>query len=150
FNVPIDASTAEFLVAPDRFVEAIIAPDITADAFEILTTRPKWKANVRLLSFERMDLWQGQLELRQISGGFLCQTADDLPDNESEWKVVTHQQPSDSQRSDLSFAWAVCRHVKSNAIVLAKDQMVVGVGAGQMSRVDAVEIAVKKAGDRAR
>ena len=77
----------------------------------------------------------------------LCQTADDLPDDETEWKVVTDAQPTDAQHADLRFAWAVCRHVKSNAIVLAKDQALVGVGAGQMSRVDSVEIAIQKAGD---
>ena len=79
----------------------------------------------------------------------LCQTADDLPDDESTWKVVTDTQPTDAQLADLRFAWAVCRHVKSNAIVLAKDRTLVGVGAGQMSRVDSVEIAIKKAGERA-
>jgi phosphoribosylaminoimidazolecarboxamide formyltransferase/IMP cyclohydrolase len=80
----------------------------------------------------------------------LCQTADDLPDDESQWKVVTEAHPTEAQARDLRFAWAVCRHVKSNAIVLVKDQALVGVGAGQMSRVDSVEIAIKKAGDRAR
>ena len=80
----------------------------------------------------------------------LCQTADDLPDDEAQWKVVTDAQPTDAQQADLRFAWAVCRHVKSNAIVLAKEQALVGVGAGQMSRVDSVEIAISKAGERAR
>jgi phosphoribosylaminoimidazolecarboxamide formyltransferase / IMP cyclohydrolase len=150
FNVPVDAAAAEFLAGPDRFVEAIIAPDFTREAFELLTTKPKWKANVRLLRAGEIAPGQGGRELRQISGGMLCQTADDLPDDEAEWKVVTKPKPSDSQLADLRFAWAVCRHVKSNAIVLAKDQALVGVGAGQMSRVDSVEIAVRKAGDRAR
>ena len=89
------------------------------------------------------------MELRQISGGMLCQSADDLPDDESSWQVVTTARPTEAQMVDLRFAWAVCRHVKSNAIVLAKDRMVVGVGAGQMSRVDSVEIAINKAGERA-
>jgi phosphoribosylaminoimidazolecarboxamide formyltransferase/IMP cyclohydrolase len=93
---------------------------------------------------------RGNYELRQISGGMLCQTADDLPDDESEWKVVTDAQPTAAQLDDLRFAWAVCRHVKSNAIALAKEKALVGVGAGQMSRVDAVEIAIKKAGERSR
>ena len=77
----------------------------------------------------------------------LCQTADDQPDDESTWQVVTAKQPTDAQLADLKFAWALCRHVKSNAIVLAKDQMLLGVGAGQMSRVDSVEISITKAGD---
>ncbi len=150
FNAPVDAATAEFLAEPDRFVEAIVAPDFTPEAFNILTTKPKWKANVRLLKVGPPSADGGQLEFRQISGGMLCQAADDLPDDETAWKTVTEKQPNANQQSDLRFAWTVCRHVKSNAIVLAKDGMVMGVGAGQMSRVDAVEIALKKAGDRAR
>jgi phosphoribosylaminoimidazolecarboxamide formyltransferase/IMP cyclohydrolase len=150
FNVPVDAAAAEFLAEPDRFVEAIIAPDFTSEAFDILTTKPKWKANVRLLKVGDSEPPRGGLELRQISGGMLCQTADDLRDNDADWSVVTETTPTDNQQADLRFAWAVCRHVKSNAIVLANDQAVVGVGAGQMSRVDAVEIAIKKAGDRSR
>jgi phosphoribosylaminoimidazolecarboxamide formyltransferase/IMP cyclohydrolase len=150
FNVPVDAAAAEFLAKPDRFVEAIVAPDFTPDALEILTTRPKWKANVRLLKVGAMNAGLGGHEVRQISGGVLCQTADDLPDDEAEWKIVTASQPTENQLRDLRFAWAVCRHVKSNAIVLAKEQSLVGVGAGQMSRVDAVEIAIKKADERSR
>ncbi|HEX2476947.1 MAG TPA: bifunctional phosphoribosylaminoimidazolecarboxamide formyltransferase/IMP cyclohydrolase [Lacipirellulaceae bacterium] len=150
FNVPIDAAAAEFLAEPERFVEAIVAPDFTPEAFEILTTKPKWKANVRLLKVRQIEPGRGDREFRQISGGMLCQAADDLPDDEAEWKVVTNAQPSDAQRADLRFAWAVCRHVKSNAIVLARDQALVGVGAGQMSRVDSVEIAIRKAAERAR
>jgi phosphoribosylaminoimidazolecarboxamide formyltransferase/IMP cyclohydrolase len=150
FNVPIDTATAEYLAEPDRFVEAIVAPDFTAEAFTILTTRPKWKANVRLLKVGCIEPGRGGLELRQISGGMLCQTVDDLPDDESQWKVVTNAQPTEPQLADLRFAWAVCRHVKSNAIVLVKDRATVGVGAGQMSRVDAVELAIRKAGERPR
>ena len=78
----------------------------------------------------------------------LVQTADSLPDPEHEWKVVTAAQPTDAQLADLKFGWSVVRHVKSNAIVIAKDQMLLGAGAGQMSRVDSVGIAVQKAGDR--
>jgi phosphoribosylaminoimidazolecarboxamide formyltransferase/IMP cyclohydrolase len=150
FNVPVDRAAAEYLAEPERFVEAIIAPDYAADAFEILTTKPKWKANVRLLKVGPIERERGRRELRQISGGMLWQKADDLPDDETEWKVVTRTRPTEAQQADLRFAWEVCRHVKSNAIVLVKDLAVVGVGAGQMSRVDAVEIALHKAGDRAR
>ena len=149
FNVPVDSEAAEFLCESDRFIEAIVAPDFSPKAFEILTTKPKWKANVRLLKLGEFTPQHVEREFRQISGGMLCQTADDLPDDESEWTVMVAQ-PSESQYADLRFAWAVSRHVKSNAIVLAKDLAVVGVGAGQMSRVDAVEIALKKAGDRSR
>jgi phosphoribosylaminoimidazolecarboxamide formyltransferase/IMP cyclohydrolase len=150
FNVPVDAAAAEFLAEPGRFVEAIIAPEFSQEAIEVLTTKPKWKANVRLLAVGAIEAGQGGMELRQISGGMLCQSADDVADDESSWQVVTVAQPTESQMIDLRFAWAVCGHVKSNAIVLAKGRAVIGVGAGQMSRVDSVEIALHKAGERAR
>jgi phosphoribosylaminoimidazolecarboxamide formyltransferase/IMP cyclohydrolase len=148
-NVPVDAAMAEFLAEPGKFVEAIVAPDYTAEAIEILTTKPKWKDNVRLLRVGAIEFGRGGNEWRQIDGGMLCQTADDLPDEPEQWQVVTQAHPSETLRRDLEFAWAACRHVKSNAIVLAKDGALVGVGAGQMSRVDSVEIALKKAGPRA-
>ena len=149
FNVEVDAAAAEFLAEPGRFVEAIIAPSFSSEAIEVLTTKPKWKANVRLLAVGAIEPGRGGMELRQISGGMLCQSADDLADDESSWHVVTVARPTEAQMVDLRFAWAVCGHVKSNAIVLAKDRTVVGVGAGQMSRVDSVEIALHKAGERA-
>jgi phosphoribosylaminoimidazolecarboxamide formyltransferase/IMP cyclohydrolase len=149
-NVPVDAAMAEFLAEPGKFVEAIVAPDFTPEATEILTTKPKWRDNVRLLKTGSIDSAGGAPEWRQIDGGMLCQTADNLPDAPAEWKVVTEPQPNEALRRDLEFAWAVCRHVKSNAIVLVREGALVGVGAGQMSRVDSVEIALKKAGDRAR
>jgi phosphoribosylaminoimidazolecarboxamide formyltransferase/IMP cyclohydrolase len=150
FNVSVDVAAAEYLAESERFVEAIIAPGYAPDAFEILTTKPKWKANVRLLKVDPLAGEGGGYELRQISGGMLCQAADDRPDDEAQWKVVSDARPTADQDNDLRFAWAVCRHVKSNAIVLVRELAVVGVGAGQMSRVDAVEIAIKKAGERAR
>jgi phosphoribosylaminoimidazolecarboxamide formyltransferase/IMP cyclohydrolase len=149
-NVPVDAPMAQFLAEPGKFVEAIVAPDYTPEAIEILTTKPKWKDNVRLLRVGAIEPGRGGNEWRQIDGGMLCQTADDLPDEPHQWQVVTNAQPSAMLRRDLEFAWAACRHVKSNAIVLAKEGALVGVGAGQMSRVDSVEIALKKAGQRAR
>ena len=147
-NVPVDANMAEFLAEPGRFVEAIVAPDFTKEALEILTTKPKWKANVRLLRVGQIEPGQAQAQFRQIDGGMLCQSADDLEDDTAAWQVITEAKPDASVQSDLEFAWSVCRHVKSNAIVLAKSGLLVGVGAGQMSRVDSVEIAIRKAGDR--
>ncbi len=148
-NVPVDAAMAEYLAQPGKFVEAIVAPDFSPEALEILTTKPKWKANVRLLRVGQIEPGRARPQFRQIDGGMLCQAADDLDDDDKQWNVVTESQPSDVLRDDLAFAWTVCRHVKSNAIVLVKDGLLVGVGAGQMSRVDAVEIAIRKAGDRA-
>jgi phosphoribosylaminoimidazolecarboxamide formyltransferase / IMP cyclohydrolase len=149
-NVPVDGAMAEFLAEPGKFVEAIVAPVFTPDAVEILTTKPKWRDNVRLLAVGAIEPGSGATQWRQIDGGMLRQDADDLPDDPSEWNVVTETRPSPAMQFDLELAWAVCRHVKSNAIVLASGGAVVGVGAGQMSRVDAVEIALRKAGDRAR
>jgi len=149
-NGEVDAATAEVLCEPGLFVEAVVAPDFSPQAFELLTTRPKWKNNVRLLKVGRLDQPEGGCSLRFIEGGALVQEADDRPDDEAAWKVVTEARPAGRQLVDLRFAWALVRPVKSNAIVAAKDRMILGVGAGQMSRVDSVEIALKKAGDRAR
>ena len=164
FNRPVDAASAEVLVEPSRFVEAIVAPSFDDAALEILTTRPKWKKNVRLLALESPTVGQpsrlsmdkrdayptADLEFRAIDGGFLAQEPDTQPDPESEWKVVTQAGVDPGLLAELRFAWAVVRHVKSNAIVLCGAQSLLGVGAGQMSRVDSVEIAIKKAGDRSR
>ncbi len=150
FNCPVDAAAAEVLAEPGRFVEAIVAPDFEPQALEILTTRPKWKANVRLMKVGPLDEAQAHWQLRQIEGGVLVQEADTRCDPEAEWRVVTAAEPHDGLRRDLRFAWTLVRHVKSNAIVIAKDRTLLGAGAGQMSRVDSVEIAIKKAGERGR
>jgi len=149
FNRAVDAASAEVLAEPGRFVEAIVAPDFEPAALEILTTKPKWKVNVRLMKVGPLDQAPPSLQIRQIEGGLLVQQADSEADPQSEWKVVTRAEPRPEQLSDLKFAWAVVRHVKSNAIVLAASGALVGVGAGQMSRVDSTEIAIKKAGERA-
>jgi phosphoribosylaminoimidazolecarboxamide formyltransferase/IMP cyclohydrolase len=149
FNRPVDAAAAEVLVEPGRFVEAIVAPSFEPAALEILTTRPKWKDNVRLMELGALEKSAASLEYRAIDGGFLVQDADLLPDDASQWKVATEKQPSDALLAELRFAWEMVRHVKSNAIVLCRQQSLVGVGAGQMSRVDSVEIAIRKAGERA-
>jgi phosphoribosylaminoimidazolecarboxamide formyltransferase / IMP cyclohydrolase len=132
------------------FIEAIVAPAFDAEAVKILTTKPKWKANVRLMQTGPLAELTNSLAFRQIEGGMLVQQADNQPDPESEWKVVTEKQPAESLLADLRFGWNVVRHVKSNAIVLAKEGSLLGCGAGQMSRVDSVEIAIAKAGERAK
>lgn len=147
-NRVVDAATAEVLAAPGLFVEAIVAPDFAPEALEILTTRPKWKTNVRLLKVGEFTGQQGRWAFRCLEGGALMQEADVLADPENEWKVATTAVPTAAQMADLRFGWALVRHVKSNAIVVAKNRMLLGAGAGQMSRVDSVEIAIKKAQDR--
>jgi phosphoribosylaminoimidazolecarboxamide formyltransferase/IMP cyclohydrolase len=86
-------------------------------------------------------------EFRRVAGGLLAQDRDDQADPQENWKVVTDRQPTDEELRDLKFGWQVCRHVKSNAILYAKDGMAVGVGAGQMSRLDSAEIAARKSGE---
>ncbi len=147
-NRPVDAETAEVLARPGLFVEAIVAPDFTPEALEILTTKPKWKSNVRLMKVGNLDEAPERWAFRCIEGGVLMQEADVQADPEAEWKVATKAQPAAAQMADLRFAWDIVRYVKSNAIAVCKDRMLLGAGAGQMSRVDSVEIAIKKAGDR--
>ncbi|NUQ65661.1 MAG: bifunctional phosphoribosylaminoimidazolecarboxamide formyltransferase/IMP cyclohydrolase [Pirellulales bacterium] len=147
-NRTVDGATAEVLTEPGLFVEAIVAPDFDDEALEILTTRPKWKANVRLMKVGNLQQPPERWQFRWIEGGALMQEADVQPDREDQWQVVTGARPADAVMDDLRFAWAIVRHVKSNAIAICKDGMLLGAGAGQMSRVDSVEIAIQKAGQR--
>jgi phosphoribosylaminoimidazolecarboxamide formyltransferase / IMP cyclohydrolase len=124
------------------FTEILVAPGFTEEAREVLSARP----NVRVLVAG--TLVQPLLSAKQVTGGILLQDTDTLEDD-SGYRVVTEEHPSLQQMGDLLFAWRVARVVKSNAIVLARDGATVGVGAGQMSRVDSSEIAVKKAGEKA-
>ncbi|QDT91912.1 bifunctional phosphoribosylaminoimidazolecarboxamide formyltransferase/IMP cyclohydrolase [Gimesia algae] len=149
FNRPLDKATAEKLCEPNRFIEAIIAPDYDPEAFELLITKPKWKKNVRLMKCPMMDApVVASLDYRRVSGGLLVQEKDELRDDPNDWKVVTSREPDSREMNDLAFGWIVCKHVKSNAIVLAKDEMLLGAGAGQMSRLDSSYIAAYKAGER--
>jgi phosphoribosylaminoimidazolecarboxamide formyltransferase/IMP cyclohydrolase len=150
FNQPVDAATAEFLATEGLFIEAMVAPRFEPHAVEILTTRPKWKTNVRLLEVGSLDEPPSAMHYRHIEGGMLVQESDCQPDDPTQWSVVTQARPDQGQMAELQFAWAIVRHVKSNAIVLCRDQALCGVGAGQMSRIDSVHIALGKAGPRAR
>jgi phosphoribosylaminoimidazolecarboxamide formyltransferase/IMP cyclohydrolase len=150
FNRELDEATATLITEPNRFVEAIIAPGYSDAALKLLTTRPKWGKNVRILSAGRLEGGSSPFDYRRVDGGLLVQVRDAGGDDFADAKIVTQRAPTDTERDDLIFAWRVCKHVKSNAIVLAKDRMIVGVGAGQMSRIDSTEIAIKKAGERVR
>jgi phosphoribosylaminoimidazolecarboxamide formyltransferase/IMP cyclohydrolase len=125
------------------FTEILVAPGFTEEAREVLSAKP----NLRVLVAG--PLVQPLLSAKQVTGGILLQDTDTLEDD-SGYRVVTEEHPSLQQMGDLLFAWRVARVVKSNAIVLARDGATVGVGAGQMSRVDSSEIAVKKAGEKAK
>jgi len=150
-NRRVDAPTAEELAHPDRFVEVVIAPAFDDEAVRILTTKPKWGKNVRLLAAgELAPRDRSEFDFRAITGGFLRQDRDlGLAELDS-LKTVTARAPSPEELTGLRFAWVVAKHVKSNAIVIAKGRTTVGVGAGQMSRVDAAFCAARKAGDRAK
>ncbi len=148
-NVPVHAALADAIAQPDRFLELVVAPSFDDDALDILTTRFKWGKNVRLLACGDLSgsADTSDLAVRKVTGGYLVQQRD-LGYDDEERQVVTARAPSTAEHSDLEFAWRVCKHVKSNAIVLVKDGTLVGVGAGQMSRVDSVFMSAHKAGER--
>jgi phosphoribosylaminoimidazolecarboxamide formyltransferase/IMP cyclohydrolase len=153
FNREVDEPTAVVLTEPNRFVECIIAPGFSDAAFQVITTRPSWKKSVRLLRTGPLgatEIPARSLDFRRVDGGLLVQNRDLSGDDFVGLKLATNRSPTDKELADLRFAWQVCKHVKSNAIVLAKDGMIVGVGAGQMSRVDSVHMAVRKAGERSK
>ena len=140
FNHIVDALTAEEVAK--LFVECIVAPGFADRAQEIFAA----KKNLRLLQLPHGGLEHDkELQLKRILGGMLIQQPDLGSIAGKELKVVTKREPSAAELADLNFAWKVCKHVKSNAIVFAKDRATIGVGAGQMSRVDSVKIAVMKA-----
>lgn len=148
FNRTVDLETAALLCEPGLFIEAIVAPDFEASAVGLLTTKPRWRENVRLMQVGRIDGPSSKFSRRFISGGMLVQDADRLISSPLQWQTATEMDVDDEIWDDISFGWEMVRHVKSNAIVIVKDTSLIGVGAGQMSRVDSVEIAIKKAGDR--
>jgi len=154
-NRPMDADTAREI--NHLFYEAIIAPEFTPEALHIL----RQKKNIRLLATHSQVDPNGlngihnthggkHLEVRSVSGGLLLQTSDTWGEQETTYRVVTEREPTLEEVTDLMFAWKVVKHVKSNAIVLAHKLAVLGVGAGQMNRLASVQLALEKAGERAR
>jgi phosphoribosylaminoimidazolecarboxamide formyltransferase / IMP cyclohydrolase len=142
FNRPIDAVTAEELTK--TFLECVVAPGCDAAAQEILQK----KGNVRVLVLP--DLLGGaDYLIKDIAGGFLVQAADKGTALPADWQIVTTKQPSNAELAELQFAWNICKHVKSNAIVVAKNRTTIGVGAGQMNRVGSAKIALEQAGGSA-
>jgi len=138
FNREIDAATAEAVIK--QFVEVVIAPAVSAEARQIFAA----KTNVRVLTVALGD-GLNALEYKRVGGGLLLQTPDALNVTASQFKIVSKKQPSPQQLQDLLFAWRVAKFVKSNAIVFCGNGMTLGVGAGQMSRVDSTRIAAIKA-----
>jgi phosphoribosylaminoimidazolecarboxamide formyltransferase / IMP cyclohydrolase len=139
-NRPIDLPFAEKLV--EQFVEVLFAPGYDEAALELLTERKK---NMRILEDnERRVPLAGERDVKQVLGGLLVQDKDSDITDRSEMEVVTKREPTEAEWGEMLFAWKVCKHVKSNAIVLSKDLATAGIGAGQMSRVDSVRLAVEK------
>jgi phosphoribosylaminoimidazolecarboxamide formyltransferase/IMP cyclohydrolase len=152
-NRTIDEATAEEI--SHLFYEAIIAPEFSPEALAIL----RRKKNLRLLAthcpiepktISTQLLLSGRPQVRSVSGGLLLQSADMIGEHDMEYRVVTEREPTLAEVTDLMFAWKAVLHVKSNAIALAHKLMLVGVGAGQMNRVTSVQLAVEKAGTRAK
>ena len=138
FNSPVDEAAARAVI--EIFTEVIVAPDYDAAALEVL----KQKKNLRVLRCWPRPAAQ-TVEFKHISGGMLVQTSDRHKLQREDLKVVTRRVPSEKEIEDLLFSWIVCKHTKSNAIVYARDKQTVGVGAGQMSRVDSVKIGAMRA-----
>jgi phosphoribosylaminoimidazolecarboxamide formyltransferase / IMP cyclohydrolase len=139
-NRAVDRQLAERL--HQHFIEVLIAPSYDEDALEVL----KQKEAVRLLeSSEQRSYEPRERDVKRVRGGLLVQDPDRIEEGRESMQVVTKARPKDTQWEDLWFAFKVCRHVRSNAIVIAKDGATLGIGAGQMSRVDSVRIAIDKA-----
>jgi phosphoribosylaminoimidazolecarboxamide formyltransferase/IMP cyclohydrolase len=138
FNQTVDAEVAASV--NEIFTEVVVAPDFAADALEIFQK----KKNLRVLRVQKAEN-SASLEYKQISGGFLVQDRDLLRISAQDLKIVSEKQPTEAEIRALLFAWKVCKHVKSNAIVFARENKTIGVGAGQMNRVDSVRIAAVRA-----
>jgi len=140
FNRKVDEVTAAQL--HQQFIEVLIAPDYDDGALAIL----QQKQNIRILEDQERRLPAlGEPEIRQVTGGLLIQDRDNSRDDRESMEVVTGRRPTEQEWADLLFAWRISRHVKSNAIVLARGLATLGIGAGQMSRVDSVRLSVEKA-----
>ena len=144
-NGPVDGATAGHLTS--LFLECVVAPSFDAEARELLSA----KANLRLLELapEAIERASRQ-QLRSVLGGLLVQDLDDQPVDETAWQVVSKRQPSPEELADLAFCWRLVRHVRSNAITVARGGQSLGIGAGQMNRVGSAKIALETAGEKAR
>ncbi len=141
-NRPVDGAVAERIA--EVFTEVVIAPGYAPEALDVL----RGKKNLRILDVDDVVTPDRVRTLRSIDGMLLVQDGDVGAEPFDEWRVVSKEHPSDELLAELRFAWMAAKHVKSNAIVLTKDQAIVGAGAGQMSRVDSVRLAVEKSGGR--
>ena len=143
FNRPVTADTVRAMRGV--LFDIIVAPDYEEAALDTLRRRSR----TRVLKVAPEIGPDARLDLRQVTGGALIQTPDDITEDPADWQVVTDRVPTDDQLRDLAFAWRACKHIKSNTIVLAKDSALVGMGAGQPNRVTSVHLALRIAEDKA-
>jgi phosphoribosylaminoimidazolecarboxamide formyltransferase/IMP cyclohydrolase len=147
-NENVDVKTAEEIIVKGSLYHAIIAPSYDDDALELLKNRSGWGSDLRILATgARPNPNDDWLDYKRVSGGLLIQDADQAGST-PDLKTVTERQPNESEMRDLLFAWKCVKHVKSNAITVAKNGVLIGVGAGQMNRVQSVELALKQAGEK--
>lgn len=144
FNQPIDQATAEVMTAKGNFLEVVIAPHISVGALTVFQERAGWGQDVRIIQAELAPK-ESTLSLKTIRGGAIIQPSDEDPG--CPWSVVTRSHPTDAQLAALRLQWAIIPHVKSNAIVVGNASQMLGVGAGQMNRVQSVRLALEQAGD---
>ncbi len=139
FNTPVEEETAKFMLE-NQFIEVIAAPDFTEKALEIFTT----KKNIRILKIENLASAYEGLKIHTVNSGLLIQSVDAGSLSKDDLKIVSERKATSKELENSMFAWKVCKYVKSNAIVYTKSNQTLGIGAGQMSRIDSAEIAVKK------
>ncbi len=145
-NQTVDLATAQAITSINVFLEVIVAPAYNPDALDLL--RSRWK-NVRILEVGPLGSFDpGELHMHKIVGGYLVQQRDLIGLDQPNWKVVSTRQPTPAEMADLEFAWLACKHVKSNAITIARGGMLLGAGAGQQDRVNAARIAIAKSGTK--
>ena len=137
FNDVVDANLAKKLIKP--FLECIIAPEFSQEALEIF----KGKKNLRVLTLENTAAFSN-LSIKSAAGGFVVQEIDSVKDDFNSFKLVTKEKNTEKQKQAMKIAWKIVKYVKSNAIVIANENQVIGIGAGQMSRIDSLKIAIRK------
>jgi len=152
-NRPLDVATAKEITGKNTFFEAIISPSFEPEALPVLTEKKKWGANLRLL--ETGDIAfpanpASEFDMKKVVGGLLVQERDLRIASPETWRTVTKRAPSEEELEELLFAWKIVKHAKSNAIVFTKNRQVIGVGAGQMNRVQSVKLAAEHAGEKAK
>ncbi|MBV9866403.1 MAG: bifunctional phosphoribosylaminoimidazolecarboxamide formyltransferase/IMP cyclohydrolase [Abitibacteriaceae bacterium] len=158
-NQTVDAATAEQIIVKGSLYHAIIAPGYEPEALRLLQERSGWGADLRILETgvplyaktgEQSARATANLDYKRVSGGLLVQDVDRHELRPADLKVVTKREPTESELNDLLFCWKCVKHLKSNAIAVAKNRSLIGAGAGQMNRVTSVDLAIRQAGDNAR